>query len=114
MSVNSLELPRVLGAFAASPNLHDHSAISTPITSASTPKLPTIETLQAVRELFANMLASADPNATWKRAALKTLMELVDVAEQKSVMQSMQLLLVAMYPSSLYDKYSTPDKPSEF
>lgn len=108
----SLEFPRVLGAFASSPN-PKRSSISTPISSASTPQLQATETLQAVKDLLNGMLLATDAKSQWKCAVLKTLLELVDVAEQKSVMHAMQLLLEAMYPSNLYDKYSTPDKPSK-
>jgi hypothetical protein len=111
--MHSLELPRVLGAFTLSPS-RERASISSPISSASTPQIPTQETLQSVKELIFTLMTSNGDKSQWKSVALKTLMELVEVAEQKSVMQAMQILLVAMYPSSLYDKYSTPDKPSEF
>jgi hypothetical protein len=44
---------------------------------------------------------------------VEALLDLVNLAERQSVMQAMQELLIAMYPSTLYDKYSTPDKPSK-
>jgi hypothetical protein len=100
-------LPKVLGRFASSPEAE--RIISSPSSSSATPRLPA-ETLQAVRQLLTELNTN---NNEWKRSAVDALLQLIDVADQ-SVMKAMHILLVAMYPSAVYDTYSTPDKPSKF
>lgn len=107
LEMPKLELPKVLGSFASSPEVE--RIISSPSSSSATPRLPT-ETLQAVRLLLSDL---DHGNSEWKRSAINALFQLIDLAEQ-SVMKAMHTLLVAMYPSAVYDKYSTPDKPSKF
>jgi hypothetical protein len=98
-----------LGAFSSSPR---ERAISSPFSSAGSPQISATETFQSIRELLTSIASNLEEKSHWKFAALKSLTDLVDLAEHTSVIQAMKLLLSEMYPSGLYDKYTTPDKPS--
>ncbi|KAI6239405.1 Mothers against decapentaplegic-like protein [Aphelenchoides fujianensis] len=105
-AARELKLPAVLGAFASPKSGAEHKLMGSPASSIASPRLPTVDTLRAVRLMVQEMSAKEGGR---RAPHLAPIAELLEFAERTTVLKAMQRISTLIYTDA--DKYSTPERP---